>query len=42
MCSDTLDPGGEVRRFSVGCILGMSDISPFVRIQLAGPYREFP
>ena len=41
MCSDTLAPGGEVHVFSVGCMLGMSGISPFVCIQLAGPYREF-
>ena len=29
MCSDTLNPGGEVRGCSVGCILGMSDVSQF-------------
>ena len=28
MCSDTLDPGGEVSGCSVGCILGMPEISP--------------
>ena len=28
MCSDPLDPGGEVRGCSAGCTLGMSDISP--------------
>ena len=32
MCSDTLDPGGEVRGCSVGCILGMPEIPPFVFI----------
>ena len=32
MCSDPVDPGGEVRRCSVGCILGMPQISPFVFI----------
>ena len=42
MFSDRVDPGGEVRGCSLGCILGMSDVSPFVWIQLAGPYREFP
>ena len=42
MCSDPADPGGEVRRCSVGCTITMSDVSPFVRIQLAGPYRECP
>ena len=26
MCSDPLDPGGEVRGSSVGCTIGMSDI----------------
>ena len=38
MCSDTLDPGGEVR----GCSIAMSDVSPFVWVKLARPYREFP
>ena len=37
MCSDTLDPGGEVRGCCVGCILGMPEISPFVFI--AASYR---
>ena len=32
MCSDTLNPGGEVRGCSVGCMLGMSDVSPFMFI----------
>ena len=40
MCSDTLDPGGEVLECSVGCILGTPEISPFVfiaaRYQLHG------
>ena len=34
MCSDPLDPDGEVRGCSVGCTITMSDVSPFVRIQL--------
>ena len=42
MCSDTINPGGEVRGCCVGCILGRSDVSRFVWVQLAGPYREFP
>ena len=32
MCSDTLNPGGEVRGCCVGCILGTPDISSFVFI----------
>ena len=32
MCSGTLNPGGEVRECSVGCRLGMPDVSPFVFI----------
>ena len=32
MCSDTLDPGGDVRGCCVGCILGMPEISQFVFI----------
>ena len=32
MGSDTLNPGGEVRGCSVGCILVMPEISPFVFI----------
>ena len=32
MCSDILNPGGEVRGYCVGCILGMPEISPFVFI----------
>ena len=42
MCSDSVDPGREVRGCSVGCTIAMSDVSPFVRIHLAGPCREFP
>ena len=38
MCSDTLNPGGEVRGCSVGCILGMPEISPFVFIAAASRY----
>ena len=38
MCSDPLDPGGEKRGCSLGCTLGMSDISPSShRLQCAGP-----
>ena len=40
MCSDTLDPG-EVQICSVGCILGMSDMSRFVCIVAAGRYIGF-
>ena len=32
MCSDTLNPGGEVRGCCVGCIVGMPEISQFVFI----------
>ena len=32
MCSDTLSLGGEVRGCSMGCMLGMSDVSPFLFI----------
>ena len=42
MCSDTLHPGGEERGCSAGCTIAMSDVSPFVWVQLARPYREFP
>ena len=38
MCSDNLDPGGEVRGVA-GCTIAMSDVSLFVWVQLAGPYR---
>ena len=41
MCSNTLDPGGKVRGCSAGCTIAMSDVSTFLRVQLAGPYREF-
>ena len=32
MCSDTLNPGGELRRCCVDCILDMPEISPSVFI----------
>ena len=32
MCSDPLDPGGEVRGCSLGCTFGVSDIPPLVFI----------
>ena len=41
MCSDTLDPGGEVRGCSVGCILGMPEISPSVFIAAASRHMGF-
>ena len=41
MCSDTLNPGGDVRGCCVGCILGMSDVSPFVFIAAATGYTGF-
>ena len=41
MCSDTLDPVREVRGCSVGCILGMPEISPFVFIAAASRYMGF-
>ena len=41
MCSDTLDPGGEVRGCSVGCIMGMPDISPSMFIAAACRYMGF-
>ena len=41
MCSDTLNPGGEVRGCSVGCILDMPEISPFVYIAAASKYMGF-
>ena len=41
MCSDTLNPGGEVRRGSVGCILGMPEISTSVFIAAASRYMGF-
>ena len=42
MCSDPLDPGEEVRGCSVGCTLGMSDISPFRVTAALNVHREFP
>ena len=42
MRSDALDPGGEVRGCPARCTIAMSDVSPFVWVQLAGPYKEFP
>ena len=42
MCSDPLDPGGDVRDCSVGCTLGMSDISPFRAAAALNVHREFP
>ena len=41
MCSDTLDPAGEVRGRSVGCVLGMPGISPSVFIAAASKYMVF-
>ena len=41
MYSDTVDPGGEVRGCSVGCILGMPEISPSVLIAAAIKYMGF-
>ena len=41
MCSVTLDPGGEVRGCSVGCILGMPEISTSVFIAAASKYTGF-
>ena len=41
MCSDTLNPGGEVQICAVGCILGMPEISPFVFIVAASRYMGF-
>ena len=38
MCADTLNPGGEVEICSVGCILGMPEIAPFVLIVAASRY----
>ena len=42
MCSDPLDPGGEVCGCSVGCTLGMSDISPLRVYAAWNVHREFP
>ena len=41
VCSDTLDPGGEVRGCSAGCIPGMPRISPSVFIAAASRYMRF-
>ena len=38
MCSDTLDPGGEVRGCSADCPIAMSDVSPFVWVSSQVPY----
>ena len=40
MCSDTLNPGGEVRGCCVGCMLGMPEISPFVFIAASNQLHE--
>ena len=42
MCSDPLDPGGEVRGCCVGCTLGMSHISPLPVAAALKVHREFP
>ena len=41
MCSDTLNPAGDVEICSVSCILGMPEISPFVFIEAARRYMGF-
>ena len=41
MCSDTLNPGWEVRGCSVGWMLGTSDVSPFVFIAATTGYMGF-
>ena len=41
MCSDTLNPGGEVQICSVGCILGMPEIPSFLFIAAARRYMGF-
>ena len=41
MCSGTLNPGGEMRGCSVGCMLAMSDVSPFVFTAAATRYMGF-
>ena len=41
MCSDTLNPRGEMRGCSVGCILGMPEMSPFVFNAAATRYMGF-
>ena len=42
MCSDPLDPGGEVRDCSVGCTLGMSDVLPFRAAAALDVHTVFP
>ena len=41
MCSDTINPGGEVQICSVGCILGIPEIPPFVFNVAASKYMGF-
>ena len=41
MCSDPLDPDGEVRECSVGCTIGVWDMAPLVLIKTAGRYTGF-
>ena len=41
MCSDPVDPGGEVRSCYVGCRIGIWDIAPLVVIVAAGRYTGF-
>ena len=41
MCSDTLNPGGDVQICCVGCILGMPEISHFAFIVAASRYMGF-
>ena len=41
MCSDPVDPGGEVLSSSVGCTKGMWDIAPLVWIIATGRYIGF-
>ena len=41
MCSDPVDPDGEVRSCCMGFTIGTWDIAPFVLIIAAGPYIGF-
>ena len=41
MCSDSLNPGREVRGCSVGGTLGMPEVSPSVFIAAASRYMGF-
>ena len=41
MCSDPADPGGEVQICSVGCILAMPEMPPFVFVVAASRYMGF-